>query len=243
MKFVLITFTILGMLSCNSSKNMLPDNSDSQMTENPTDNLNQLTYLALGDSYTIGEGVSDAGRYPSQLITKLNTETSKVWDAPKVIAQTGWTVDELEQGINRDDIEGNTYDLVTLSIGVNNQYRGLPISKFEEEFEKMILRAISFARVNSNHVVVLSIPDWGITPFATQSGRDKSKIADEIDAYNHVKAEICEKHDVTYIDITTLYRNEGAKPDMLAADGLHPSAKMYGLWTEKLFEQVQLKNY
>lgn len=243
MKFVLITFTILGMLSCNSFKNMLPDNSDSQMTENPTDNPNQLTYLALGDSYTIGEGVSDAGRYPSQLITKLNTETSKVWDSPKVIARTGWTVDELEQGINRDDIEGNTYDLVTLSIGVNNQYRGLPISKFEEEFEKMLLRAISFALVNSNHVVVLSIPDWGITPFATQSGRDKSKIADEIDAYNRLKAKICEKHDVTYIDITTLYRKEGAQPDMLAADGLHPSAKMYGLWTEKLFEQVQLKNY
>lgn len=217
---------------------MQPDDSDNPQTENPTDNSNQLSYLALGDSYTIGEGVNDAGRYPSQLITKLNTETDKNWATPEVIAQTGWTVDELERGINAAQIAGNTYDLVTLSIGVNNQYRGYPIEKFEEEFETMLLRAISFAAIKSNHVVVLSIPDWGVTPFAAQSGRDQLKIKEEIDAYNSIKAEICEKHEVTYIDITAQYRSLGAQPDMLAADGLHPSAKMYSLWTEKLFEEV-----
>ncbi|MEB2780513.1 SGNH/GDSL hydrolase family protein [Algoriphagus sp. C2-6-M1] len=243
MKLAILTFAIFGMLSCNSSKNMLPDDTDSAMTEDSTDNSDQLTYLALGDSYTIGEGVSDAGRYPSQLVEKLNTETGVSWAAPKVIARTGWTVDELAKGIERENIEGNTYDLVTLLIGVNNQYRGLPLAKFAEEFEIMLLRAISFASIKSSHVVVLSIPDWGVTPFATQSGRDKIKIADEIDAYNRLKAEICEKHDVTYIDITAQYRSLGAQPDMLAADGLHPSAKMYGLWTEKLFAQVQSINY
>ncbi len=222
---------------------MLPDDSDSPMTEIPTDNSDQLTYLALGDSYTIGEGVSDSGRYPNQLVAKLNSETEKIWSTPKVIAQTGWTVEELEKGINRAAIEGETYDLVTLSIGVNNQYRGLPISKFNEEFENMLLQAISFAAANTNHVVVLSIPDWGVTPFAAKSERNKSKIADEIDAYNRLKSKICEKHGVTYIDITAQYRSFGTQPDMLAADGLHPSAKMYGLWAEKLFEKVQLINY
>ena len=218
---------------------MQPDDSDNPMTENPSNDSNQLSYLALGDSYTIGEGVSDAGRYPVQLVDRLNKETNKEWAMPKVIAQTGWTVDELEKGINRADIDGNTYDLVTLLIGVNNQYRGYPISKFEEEFENMLLRAIRFAGVSSNHVIVVSIPDWGVTPFATQSGRDKVKIADEIDAYNRIKAEICEKHDVKYIDITQDYRSVGAQPEMLAADGLHPSAKMYERWTQKLFDEVK----
>ncbi|WP_339869469.1 SGNH/GDSL hydrolase family protein [uncultured Algoriphagus sp.] len=239
MKLSLITFAILGIFSCKSSNSMLPDDPDKPMNENSTDNPDQLTYLALGDSYTIGEGVSDAFRYPSQLITKLNAETEKSWATPTVIARTGWTVDELDKGINAADIAGKTYDLVTLSIGVNNQYRGYPIAKFETEFEQMLLRAISFAGVNTKHVVVLSIPDWGVTPFAAQSGRDKSKIAEEIDAYNRIKAKICEKHAVTYIDITAQYRSLGAQPDMLAADGLHPSAKMYGLWTEKLFEEVR----
>lgn len=217
---------------------MLPDDSDKPMTENPTDNSDRLSYLALGDSYTIGEGVSDAGRYPSQLIAKLNSDTDKEWAAPKVIARTGWTVDELEKGITAENIEGNTYDLVTLSIGVNNQYRGLPIEKFAEEFEVMLLKAISFAAVNEKHVVVLSIPDWGVTPFAAKSGRDQSKIAQEIDAYNSIKAEICEKNGVTYIDITEQYRALGRQEEMLAADGLHPSAKMYSLWTEKLVEHI-----
>lgn len=239
MKFAILTLAILGVFSCNSTKNMQPDDSDNPMTENPTDNSDQLSYLALGDSYTIGEGVGDSGRYPSQLVDRLNKETDRPWSKPIVIAQTGWTVDELEKGINRADIEGNTYDLVTLSIGVNNQYRGYPISKFEEEFEIMLLRAIRFAGVNSNHVIVISIPDWGVTPFATQSGRDKSKIANEIDAYNRIKAEICEKHDVKYIDITQDYRSVGAQTEMLAADGLHPSAKMYERWTEKLFVEVK----
>ncbi|WP_225587088.1 SGNH/GDSL hydrolase family protein [Algoriphagus sp. Y33] len=243
MKLTLLTLSILGIFSCNSSKNMLPNDVDLPMTENPTDNTDQLTYLALGDSYTIGEGVSDTGRYPSQLIATLNAETGKSWASPKVIAQTGWTVDELDRGINKAGIEGNTYYLVTLSIGVNNQYRGLPISKFEEEFENMLLRAISFAAVNTTHVVVLSIPDWGVTPFATQSGRDIGKIAEEIDAYNSLKAKICEKHEVMYIDITAQYRSLAAQPDMLAADGLHPSAKMYGLWTEKLFEHLKTMDF
>lgn len=209
------------------------------MAENQSDHSKQLTYLALGDSYTIGEGVSDAGRYPSQLISKLNTESDQAWDAPKVIARTGWTVDELEQGIIREDIEGQTFDLVTLLIGVNNQYRGRSVKDFEKEFEAMLVRAISFAGEKSNHVVVISIPDWGITPFAQAKDMDETKVTREINAYNLVCKTISEKHGITYIDITAEYKSSGAELEMLAADGLHPSAKMYGLWTEKLFKYVK----
>lgn len=238
MKITLLLIATLSIISCNSSKNMNPTDTNKPMTDKATDMADQLTYLALGDSYTIGEGVSESGGYPSQLISKLNSETDKSWAAPQIIAQTGWTVDELEKGINKAGIEGNTYDLVTLSIGVNNQYRGLPISKFKDGFESMLLRAISFAAANANHVVVLSIPDWGITPFAKESDRDAGEIGTEIDAYNKAKAEICKKHGVEFIDITTQYRSLGPQPEMLAADGLHPSAKMYGLWAEKLFAHV-----
>lgn len=206
--------------------------------ENP-DTSNQLTYLALGDSYTIGEGVGESGRYPNQLVTKLNEETSESWAGAKIIARTGWTVDELDKGINAQSIEGETYDLVTLSIGVNNQYRGLSVDEYKADFEQMLLRTIQFAAVNSDHVVVLSIPDWGITPFGGESGRDQSQIASEIDAYNQAKKEICERHGITYIDITAQYRSLGAQPEMLAADGLHPSAELYKLWAEKLFDHIQ----
>jgi lysophospholipase L1-like esterase len=215
---------------------MLPTDSDSAMTNN--DNTHPLTYLALGDSYTIGEGVSDDGRYPSQLIVKLNSEAGRTWAEPKVIARTGWTVDELEKGINTEKIDGNTYDLVTLLIGVNNQYRGRSVKDFEVEFEAMLLRAIDFAGENKNHVVVLSIPDWGITPFAQTNNKDVEKVEKEINAYNLACKKISEKYKIAYIDITKEYRKVGDQPEMLAEDGLHPSAKMYEIWTEKLFNQV-----
>ncbi len=222
---------------------MLPTDSDSSMSNNPTDNSEQLTYLALGDSYTIGEGVNDAGRYPSQLVAKLNSETDRSWSSPKVIARTGWTVDELEQGIIREEITGKTFDLVTLLIGVNNQYRGRSVKDFEKEFEAMLSRAISFAGENRNHVVVISIPDWGITPFAQAKDLDQAKVAREINAYNLVCKTISEKYEVAYVDITKEYREGGDQLEMLVADGLHPSARMYEVWTKKLYEQVKKFNF
>jgi len=215
---------------------MRPDDSDNPMKG--SFNTDKLTYLALGDSYTIGEGVSDSGRYSSQLIAKLNSETDK-WSAPKVIARTGWTVDELAQGIARDEIEGETFDLVTLLIGVNNQYRGRPVENFKKEFEVMVISAISFAGEKSNHVVVISIPDWGITPFAKAKDMDESKVTREINTYNLACKTISEKHEVAYIDINEAYQEVGDQIEMLAADGLHPSAQMYGIWTKKLFAHVK----
>ncbi len=198
----------------------------------------KLTYLALGDSYTIGEGVDESDRYPNQLVKRLSKETFFNWKDPKIIAKTGWTVDELNEGINNTDLSDQTFDLVTLLIGVNNQYRGRPVNVYKTEFEAMLKRAIGFAGDKPDHVVVLSIPDWGVTPFAISRGTDKGKVAAEIDAYNQAKKEVCDNYGVAYIDITEDYREIGANPEMVVEDNLHPSRLVYTRWTDKLFKKV-----
>jgi len=196
----------------------------------------KLTYLALGDSYTIGEGVDEQDRYPNQLVGQLNKTGKFTFEAPLIIAKTGWTVDELEVGINASQTNPEGYDLVTLLIGVNNQYRGRPVAEFEKEFEAMLKRAIVFARGKKEHVIVVSIPDWGVTPFAKDRGSDQEKVAREIDAYNTAKAAICSEYGVEFVEITEDYRQIGAKPEMVVADQLHPSGLVYARWTEKIFK-------
>lgn len=198
----------------------------------------KLTYLALGDSYTIGEGVDESDRYPNQLVKRLSKETFFNWKDPKIIAKTGWTVDKLNEGINNTDLSDQTFDLVTLLIGVNNQYRGRPVNVYKTEFEAMLKRAIAFAGDKLDHVVVLSIPDWGVTPFAINRGTDKGKVAAEIDEYNQAKKEVCDNYGVAYIDITEDYREIGANPEMVVEDNLHPSGLVYTRWTDKLFKKV-----
>jgi lysophospholipase L1-like esterase len=206
------------------------------------DNTNKMeektySYLALGDSYTIGEGVEESGRYPNQAVKALKSK-NLVFDKPIIIAKTGWTTDELDKGIEAAGIEGKSYDLVTLLIGVNNQYRGRPVSDYETEFRKMLNKAIQFAKGSPKHVAVLSIPDWGITPFATDRGTDKDKVAKEIDAYNMAKERISKELGVYYIDITEEYRKIGALPEMVVEDKLHPSALVYQSWSDKLTKIV-----
>lgn len=197
-----------------------------------------LTYLALGDSYTIGEGVPEKDRYPAQLVDVLN-KTGKVnFSTPHIIAKTGWTVDELDAGINRSQTNEQGYDLVTLLIGVNNQYRGSPVADFEREFEAMLKRAVDFAKSQKDHVVVISIPDWGVTPFAVDRKSDQVKVATEIDAFNSSKKSICKKYGITFIDITEDYRAIGAMPEMVVEDQLHPSGLVYQRWTEILLAEV-----
>ena len=228
MKTISIFSIWLILTSClsNSSSNF-ETSSNAMQTKN-------RTYLALGDSYTIGEGVEEKDRYPNQLIQRLNIETPFSWDEAEIIAKTGWTVDELESGIQEAKPSGKPYDLVTLLIGVNNQYRGRSVDSFRTEFEKILLQAIDFAGSVSDHVVVLSIPDWGVTPFASSQGANPKKVADEIDAYNLAKESICKKHGVKFIDITEEYRQIGGEAEMLAEDQLHPSGKVYEKWTQKL---------
>lgn len=202
-----------------------------------------LTYLALGDSYTIGEGVDASDRYPMQLVQEWNKAAKKPFTSPLIIAKTGWTVDELEAGIQATPTAAEGYDLVTLLIGVNNQYRGRSVESYSLDFEKMLQRAIAFARGNKAQVVVLSIPDWGVTPFAMSKGVDPTQVAKQIDDYNETKKSICAKNGVKYIDITDEYRIAGALPEGVVADELHPSSLIYKSWMKKLLLEVQNMNF
>ena len=202
-----------------------------------------LTYLALGDSYTIGEGVELSDRYPVQLVQEWNKTAKNQFASPLIIAKTGWTVDELEAGIQATPTAAEGYDLVTLLIGVNNQYRGRSVESYALDFEKMLQRAIAFARGNKAHVIVLSIPDWGVTPFAISKGVDPTQVANQIDDYNETKKAICAKNGVKYIDITAEYRIAGALPEGVVADELHPSSLIYKSWMEKLLLEVQKVNF
>lgn len=198
-----------------------------------------LTYLALGDSYTIGEGVAEKDRYPVQLVEDLNKSGKYEFSTPQIIAKTGWTVDELDAGINSSQTDEQGYDLVTLLIGVNNQYRGRPVTDYEKDFEAMLNRAIGFAKDQKDHVVVISIPDWGVTPFAANRNADQAKVASEIDAYNAAKKTICDRYGVAFVEITKDYRKIGAQPDMVVEDQLHPSGLVYARWTEKVLKEVK----
>lgn len=196
-----------------------------------------LQYLALGDSYTIGEGVQEKERYPMILVDLLEKENIQV-AKPKIIATTGWTTDELQKGIANTSNLKETYDLVTLLIGVNNQYRGRSIDNYREEFTALLDQAIAFAGNNPDHVFVLSIPDWGITPFAKEKGVDKEKVATEIDRFNQVKEKISRSKGVSYTDITEHYRKYGDKEDGVVDDNLHPSGKIYQHWAEMVKKEV-----
>jgi lysophospholipase L1-like esterase len=196
------------------------------------------SYLALGDSYTIGEQVLPLENFPNQTIALLNktAEGRYLFSDPEIIATTGWTTDELNAAIDAANIS-KTYDIVSLLIGVNNQYRGRPVNNFEIEFEQLLQKAIGFADNNPEHVFVLSIPDWGVTPFAEE--RDGKTIAAEIDAYNSACEMTARKFQANYIDITSSQRIDGNKDEFLAGDKLHPSGKEYAKWAEQLAMQVK----
>ena len=189
-----------------------------------------LSYLALGDSYTIGEGVEESGRWPMQLAAALRDAGIAIAD-PRIIATTGWTTDELSAAMDAAEPLGE-WEFVSLLIGVNNQYRGREVDDYLGEFTRLLQRAIALANGRADRVLVLSIPDWGVTPFAFASGRDRQLIADQLDAYNAAAREVCAAHGVAFVDITGISREGGDAPAMLAEDGLHPSAGMYSRWTQ-----------
>lgn len=195
------------------------------------------SYLALGDSYTIGEQVLPVENFPNQTITLLNQVPGGTnhFAAPEIIAQTGWTTDELDSAIDAAHLV-KQYDIVSLLIGVNNQYRGRDVKNFKIEFEHLLQRAIQFANNKPKHVFVLSIPDWGVTPFA--EGRDRKKIAAEIDAYNNICERSAAAFKTHFINITTSQRTDNDKPGFVAHDGLHPSGKEYSKWADKLTDEI-----
>lgn len=213
------------------------------LTIHPLFGQNQDTersYLALGDSYTIGVSVSDSDRWPVQLAKALREEGVKI-ERPKIIAQTGWTTEELDSAITQADLSP-PYSLVTLLIGVNDQYRGYDMEKYPGNFLNLLEQAISFAGGNTEHVVVVSIPDYGVTPFGQE--KNPAKIAREIDQYNHISQSISDSLGVSYVNITPISKEASDEPSLLATDKLHPSGSMYSLWVEKIAPVVlsQLKN-
>jgi lysophospholipase L1-like esterase len=195
---------------------------------------NTLTYLALGDSYTIGQSVPEAERWPVQLVVKLREAGVPIGD-PVIIARTGWTTAELEHAID-DQYSRGTYDLVSVLVGVNDQYRGYPIDEYRSEFREMLAFAISAAGGDPARVIVLSIPDWGATPFA--DGLNNAEIAAEIDAFNTVNREESAAVGVQYFDITPVSRQATQNPALIAGDGLHPSGEMYAAWVEAVYPYV-----
>jgi lysophospholipase L1-like esterase len=188
-----------------------------------------LRYLALGDSYTIGEAVAEHERWPAQLVAGLAGRGIAL-APPRYIATTGWTTDELWAAMDEAEPLGQ-WDFVSLLIGVNNQYRRRPVETYVPEFARLLERAIVLAGGRADRVLVLSIPDWGVTPFGQDSGRDRRRIAEELDAYNAAAAEQCAGRGVAFVDITGVSRSLGLRPDRVAGDGLHPSGLAYADWT------------
>ena len=192
-----------------------------------------IRYLALGDSYTIGESVPENERWPNQLAGLL--QANDVSTEVTIIARTGWTTDELWMGVQAREVN-LPYDLVSLLIGVNNQYRGLDIGEYQDEFVFLLNKAIEYAGGDAKRVIVLSIPDWGVTPFAMS--RDSKKIATEINLFNSVNREETEKAGAYYVDVTPSSRKAITDGALIAADGLHPSGKMYAEWAKLAYPEV-----
>jgi lysophospholipase L1-like esterase len=188
------------------------------------------TYLALGDSYTIGEAVPLTNNFPHQLVQRLRKKGLPV-AAPEIIAQTGWTTDELDSAIKGREYLSK-YDMVTLLIGVNNQYRGRDALQYKMEFEELLKKAIEFANGKPSHVCVVSIPDYGVTPFA--KSMDVEKIGREIDIFNNINKAVSIQYKTHYVDITPGSREVLSDEELVTTDKLHPSGKEYLKWAEKL---------
>jgi lysophospholipase L1-like esterase len=193
---------------------------------------NAAPYLALGDSYTIGEGVAAPERWPNQLADMLRKSGVDVGE-PEIVAKTGWTTDELSAAMDAHTFSP-PYRLVTLLIGVNNQYRHRDLDNYRVEFQKLLERAIDLAGKDPKKVVVVSIPDWGVTRFGKESGRDTAEIARQLDAYNAANAQIAKMLHCGYVDVTAVSRQGANQAAMLVSDGLHPSAKMYTEWATRV---------
>ena len=190
-----------------------------------------MRFLALGDSYTIGEGVAQDQRWPSHLVKLLEREGLQITDV-QLVAQTAWTADELADAIDQVRPTG-PFDLVTLMVGVNDQYRSRPVDAFSPEYRRLLERAIAFAGGKERRVIGISIPDWGATPFA--QGRDRALIAREIDAYNTKSRQFAERARVAWVDVTPASRATLTEASLVTADGLHPSGEMYARWAELVF--------
>ena len=217
-----ISAIFILFLCCNATDSNQTNNIETPQTTN-------YKLLSLGDSYTIGESVCETCRFPEQLKDSLINNTENTAFNLKVVATTGWTTTNLLNGISNENLLNN-YDLVTLLIGVNNQYQGKDFSIYETEFPELVDIAITKAKGDKNRVIVVSIPDYAYTSF----GNGNTTISSEIDAYNAFAENYCNANNITFVNITDITRNGLEDTDLVASDGLHPSEKAYSLFVERL---------
>ncbi|MEQ8927614.1 MAG: SGNH/GDSL hydrolase family protein [Fulvivirga sp.] len=245
---ILSSLILFGLACSEGSEDTKPNKSVAEQVseslpsgttaEDQSEELS-IKYLALGDSYTIGESVEEDERWPLQLSNKMaNINSNLIIEETKIIARTGWTTQDLSSALDKEELNSD-YGLVSLLIGVNNQYRGYPIEDYPGEFEKLLNRAVGFAGGNKNNVIVVSIPDYGYTPFGQSN---QKKISEEIDTYNEINKRISEEIGIKYYYITDISRKGLENPELVAKDGLHPSGEQYQLWVERIIADKEFQS-
>ncbi|MCP2026662.1 lysophospholipase L1-like esterase [Flavobacterium sp. HSC-32F16] len=239
-KQIVTVILSIFLLGCSTNES----NSENVVTPpitNPNNPISKsVNYLALGDSYTIGESVCETCRFPEQLKTTLKPLYPETDFSLKIIAKTGWTTSNLISAINQENLNSN-YDLVTLLIGVNNQYQHIEFSVYQKEFPKLLNKAIELAKGSKKNVIVISIPDYAYTPFASYySDANRMKISSEINQYNTFAEDICISKEVTFVSITDITRQGLSNKNLVAADGLHPSESAYKMFVERILPKVKM---
>ncbi len=207
--------------------------SQARAQSNPLQLKTPVRYLALGDSYTIGQGVPASDRWPVQLADSLQARGIAV-DTTAIIASTGWTTGSLLNAINGKNLAGEAYNLISLLIGVNNQYLNIPPNVYRSQFRQLLDSCLAFAGQDTSSIFVVSIPDYAFTPF----GNGNTQISGEIDFYNHINDSITATYGITYFDVTPISRSGLSQPELVASDGLHPSGLQYSLWVSLMLEYI-----
>ena len=242
MKRAVLFILILLIVSCSEKGNLdeknqidTIENQESiynDLIDNTSESISQnnLSFLALGDSYTIGESVIEEERWPNQMVDIALNE-NVMFDQPDIIAKTGWRTEQLIDTLNKINFI-KKFDYVSLMIGVNNQYSLKPIETFRLDLIKLLDMSIGYS-IKRDNVVLISIPDWGVTPFA--EGYDRNRIKEEIDQFNSVIRDIANTNNILYVDVTEISRRAITEKDLIANDSLHPSGKMYKEWAEKIY--------
>lgn len=218
------------MMSCiNNNENRIIDEDENEEIEEVDDAITSIKILSLGDSYTIGQSVCVKCRFPEQLRDSLQNRNSEIDFSLKVIARTGWTTKNLINAVNSENLPTD-FNLITLLIGVNNQYQGLPFSIFKQEFPILIDLATTAVKSDKSKLIVLSIPDYAFTPF----GNGSTKITEEVEKYNSYIKDYCKTNNISFINITDITQDGLTKPNYVANDGLHPSSEAYTKFVERI---------
>ena len=236
--FSMAVLLLLGLTSCSKDEQGRTYTYTPVIPTTPSgnDTTGTRSYLALGDSYTIGQSVPEKDRFPVQTVEFLDQAGIK-FQAAEIIARTGWTTGNLLSTLATAPPQKASYDIVTLLIGVNNQYQHRTQQEYRAEFTTLLNMAIQYAGNNKKRVIVLSIPDYSVTPFANPS--DKAQIAREIDEFNAINKSISAQAGVNYLDITGDSREAFDDPTLIAGDGLHPSGLEYKIWANALLPLIK----